>query len=232
MMAHGRDDTPVTPYFEGMPVKSMGHEHTLPADTWDIAEAEKVLLRLCDQVARRMRKKGYLGDVISMRLRFTDFETVGRQKKIAFYTDEERTIYKVARELLHRHWRPGHAIRLVGVSCSGLVRVPETIQVDLFRQRDEGSHRKLLGAIDAIRDKFGEHAITRARLVDLNRRMWDAGRRVSEPRRRRRGAAAPLDNGGFPRQQIEPRYRAAPSGPVLESVRHAPTPGRRRPQAG
>jgi DNA polymerase-4 len=182
MMARGRDDTPVTPYFEGMPVKSMGHEHTLPSDTWDIAEAEKVLLRLCDQVARRMRKKGYLGNVISMRLRFTDFETVGRQRKIDFYTDEERTIYKVARELLHRHWRPGHAIRLVGVNCSGLVRVPEAIQVDLFRQRGEDSHRKLLGVLDAIRDKFGEHAITRARLVDINRRMWDAGRRVSEPR--------------------------------------------------
>jgi hypothetical protein len=42
-MAVGRDDTPVTAYCEGMPVKSMGHEHTLPADTWDIMEAERVL---------------------------------------------------------------------------------------------------------------------------------------------------------------------------------------------
>ncbi|MFH1502832.1 MAG: DNA polymerase IV [Candidatus Eisenbacteria bacterium] len=182
MMAVGRDDTPVTPYFEGMPIKSMGHEHTLPADTWDIAEAEKVLLRLCDQVARRMRKKGYLGNVISMRLRFSDFDSVGRQQKLQFYTDEERTIYKVARELMHRHWRPGHAIRLVGVSCSGLVKVPETVQIDLFQQKEEDSHRKLLAAVDAIRDKFGENAITRARLVSLNRKMWDAGRRVSEPR--------------------------------------------------
>ncbi|MBD3349366.1 MAG: DNA polymerase IV [Candidatus Eisenbacteria bacterium] len=182
MMGAGRDDTPVTPYYEGMPVKSMGHEHTLPADTWDIAEAEKVLLRLCDQVARRMRKKGYLGNVISMRLRFSDFDSVGRQKKIDFYTDEERTIYKVARELMHRHWRPGHSIRLVGVNCSGLVKVPEAVQVDLFRQKEEVSHRKLLAAVDAIKDKFGESAITRARLVSLNRRMWDAGRRVSEPR--------------------------------------------------
>jgi hypothetical protein len=37
-----------------------------------------VLLRLTDQVARRMRKKNYLGNVISMRLRFSDFESVGR----------------------------------------------------------------------------------------------------------------------------------------------------------
>jgi DNA polymerase-4 len=190
MMARGRDDTPVTPYFEGMPVKSMGHEHTLSEDTWDIAEAEKVLLRLCDQVARRMRKKSYLGNVISMRLRFADFEGVGRQKKIKFYTDEERVIYRVARDLMHRHWRPGQAIRLVGVNCSGLVKIPETIQVDLFRQKEEDSHRKLLTAIDEIRDKYGEHAITRARLVRHDKRMWPAARRVSEPRFLRMGVGS------------------------------------------
>ncbi len=187
MMARGRDDTPVTPYFEGMPVKSMGHEHTLPADTRDIADAEKVLLRLCDQVARRMRKKGYLGDVISMRLRFSDFESIGRQQKIKFYTDEERVIYRIARDLMHRHWRQGQAIRLVGVNCSGLVKVPDVLQIDLFCQKGEDSHRKLLTAIDAIRDKYGEHAITRARLVSHNKRMWSSNRRVSEPRFLRMG---------------------------------------------
>jgi len=190
MMARGRDDTPVTPYFEGMPVKSMGHEHTLSENTWDIMEAERVLLRLCDQVARRMRKKEYLGNVISMRLRFADFESVGRQRKIKFYTDEERVIYKVARELMHQHWRPGQAIRLVGVNCSGLVKLPDVIQVDLFREKEEDSHRKLLTAIDAIRDKFGEHAITRARLVRHNKRMWPTARRVSEPRFLRMGVGS------------------------------------------
>jgi len=182
MMAVGRDDTPVTPYFEGMPVKSMGHEHTLPEDTWDIMEAERVLLRLTDQVARRMRKKGYLGNVITMKLRFSDFDWVGRQRKIKFYTDEERVIYHAGRELLHECWRPGQAIRLVGISCSGLVRVPETCQVDLFVQKEEDSHRKLLAALDAIRDKFGEHAITRGRLISTDERLWSASRRVSEPR--------------------------------------------------
>jgi DNA polymerase IV len=192
MMALGRDDTPVTPYFEGMPIKSMGHEHTLPKDTWDIAEAEKVLLRLTDQVARRMRKKGYLGNVISMRLRFTDFESIGRQKKIDFYTDEERVIYRVARDLMHQYWRPGHAIRLVGVHCSGLVQVPEAMQTDLFRQKNQDAHRKLLAALDKIRDKFGEDSITRARLISHDARMWPAGRRVSEPRFQRMGLG-PLD---------------------------------------
>ncbi len=187
MMAVGRDDTPVTPYFEGMPVKSMGHEHTLPEDTWDIMEAEKVLLRLTDQVARRMRKKGYLANVITMKLRFSDFDWVGRQRKIKFYTDEERVIYRTGRELLHECWRPGQAIRLVGITCSGLVRVPETCQVDLFVQKDEDSHRKLLAALDAIRDKFGEHAITRGRLVSTEERLWAASRRVSEPRFLRMG---------------------------------------------
>ena len=199
MMAAGRDDTPVTPYYEGMPVKSMGHEHTLPADTWDIAEAEKVLLRLTDQVARRMRKKNYLGNVISMRLRFSDFESVGRQKKIEFYTDEERVIYRVARDLMHRHWRPDRSIRLVGVHCSGLVKVPDVMQIDLFGQREEDAHRKLLAVVDSIRDKYGEHAITRARLVSHDARMWGAPRRVSEPRFQRMsvGTADPTTGMGW-----------------------------------
>jgi hypothetical protein len=174
-----------------MPVKSMGHEHTLPADTWDIAEAEKVLLRLCDQVARRMRKKGYLGNVISLHLRFADFDGIGRQKKIKFYTDEERILYKVGREMLHEYWRPGQAIRLVGISCSGLAKVPEIYQIDLFRQTEEDSHRKLLAAIDEIRDKFGEHAITRARLISEDERLWGAPRRVSEPRFQRMSVGTP-----------------------------------------
>jgi DNA polymerase-4 len=197
MMALGRDDTPVTPYFEGMPIKSMGHEHTLPEDTWDIAEAEKVLLRLTDQVARRMRKKGYLGNVISMRLRFTDFESIGRQKKIDFYTDEERVIYRVARDLMHQYWRPGQAIRLVGVHCSGLVKIPEVMQIDLFRQKDQDAHRKLLSALDRIRDKFGEDAITRARLISHNPRMWGASRRVSEPRFQRMSVGSPDATAGM-----------------------------------
>jgi hypothetical protein len=137
-----------------------------------------------------MRKKGYLGNVISMRLRFADFDSVGRQRKIDFYTDEERIIYKVARDLLHRHWRVGEAIRLVGVNCSGLVKIPDVLQIDLFRQKEEDSHRKLLAAIDAIRDKFGEHSITRARLITQNERMWGASRRVSEPRFLRMGAGS------------------------------------------
>jgi len=190
MMACGQDDTPVTPYYEGMPIKSMGHEHTLSADTWDIMEAERVLLRLCDQVARRLRKKQYMANVISMRLRFADFESIGRQKKIDCYTDEERTIWKVSRDLLHRYWRPGQAIRLVGVNCSNLIRVQEWQQMDLFVQRNEDEHRRLLGAIDAIRDKFGEHAITRARLVSHDRRMWSNNRRVSEPRFLRMGVGS------------------------------------------
>jgi hypothetical protein len=59
--------------------------------------------------------------------------------------------------------------------------------VDLFVQKEEDSHRKLLAALDAIRDKFGEHAITRGRLISTDERLWAASRRVSEPRFLRMG---------------------------------------------
>jgi hypothetical protein len=202
----------------------MGHEHTLPADTWDITEAEKVLLRLTDQVARRMRKKGYLGNVISMRLRFSDFESVGRQKKIEFYTDEERVIYRVARDLMHRHWRPGQAIRLVGVHCSGLVKIPDVLQVDLFRQKDGDSHRKLLTAVDKIRDKYGEQSITRARLLSHDKHMWGAPRRVAEPRfqRMRVGADPTSGMGWSPMSRWHDASGSIDSTPLNSSISTSP----------
>ena len=164
-MASGRDDTPLIPYYQGLPVKSMGHEHTLARDEADPGRLDALLLRLAEQVARRLRRDGKRGRTVTVKLRFGDFRTITRQRTLGEPTDEERVIYPVSRDLMARN-RGGAALRLAGVSVSGLVdRSPPAT---LFAE--DQRHREVLGAVDALRDRFGEDVLTRARILGLRTR--------------------------------------------------------------
>jgi DNA polymerase-4 len=158
-MAKGEDDSPVVPYYEGVPVKSMGHEYTLREDTDSFEKLERTLLRLSDQVGRRLRQEGYLGDTVTLKLRNGKFVTITRQKKLTAHTDEDRTIFKTARRLLKEHWR-GEKIRLIGVSVSGLAKRGLSVSESLFKKDEK--QRKILEIIDNLRNKFGENVIVRA----------------------------------------------------------------------
>ncbi len=102
----GRDETPLVPYHRGVDAKSMGHEVTLSDDTRDPEFLAGTLLRLSDQVARRLRGEGYRARVVTLKLRDHHFETVLRQKALEGFTDDHVRIYRVARALLDRWCRP------------------------------------------------------------------------------------------------------------------------------
>ena len=157
--ARGEDESPVIPYFEGVPVKSMGHEYTLPEDVADRERIGAHLLRLSDQVGRRLRADGYLGRVIAVKFRNARFKTTIRQRALSDVTDDESVIYGTACGLLDENWdrRP---LRLVGVSVSDLVSAHGYHQHDLFvidRRR-----RSMTEAADSLRDRFGDAALIRA----------------------------------------------------------------------
>jgi len=158
-MANGNDDSPVIPYYEGIPAKSMGHEYTLNEDTDNAGRLERTILRLSDQVGRRLRQEGYLGDTVTLKLRNSTFVTITRQKKLTGHTDEDRIIFGVAKGLFKENWKK-EKIRLVGVSVSGLVKRGFCLPESLFRKDEK--ERKVLEVIDGLRDKFGENAIVRA----------------------------------------------------------------------
>lgn len=156
--AWGEDDTPVVPYYEGVPVKSMGHEFTLEKDLADRVRVAAHLLRLSDQVGRRMRQDGYLGRIVSVKFRDTSFKTTIRQRALPELTDDETQIHKVANALFEENW-DGRPIRLIGVSMSALVSGAGK-QRELF---DADQHRrKMTEAVDSLRDKFGDAALVRA----------------------------------------------------------------------
>lgn len=95
-MGRGRDDTPVVPYYEAEPPKSIGHEMTVSRDlrTWE--EIDRTLLALADKVARRMRVEGYRGRTVTVKIRFSSFRTITRRRTLGEPTDEVQPIFAAA----------------------------------------------------------------------------------------------------------------------------------------
>jgi DNA polymerase-4 len=157
--AWGQDLSPVVPYYEGVDARSMGHEFTLLTDLEDAEVLEGLLVRLADQVARRMRKEGYRGRVVVLKLRYADYETLLRQRALADFTDDETVIGQVARRLFREN-RGRKAVRLLGVTMAGLERPHGVEQPPLFEQ--DRRARALTRQIDRVRDLYGERAVLRA----------------------------------------------------------------------
>ena len=157
--AWGRDDCPVVPYYEGIPLKSMGHELTLSENVTSREKALTHLLRLSDQVGRRMRQDGYVGRVVTLKLRDTKFKTITRQRAVPAAMNDEEQIYRTAIALLDENW-DGRPLRLLGVSVSDLASNGEAIQPSLF-EGDE-HRKKMTAAVDSLRDRFGDSALMRA----------------------------------------------------------------------
>uniref|UniRef100_A0A832I1P5 DNA polymerase IV n=1 Tax=Eiseniibacteriota bacterium TaxID=2212470 RepID=A0A832I1P5_UNCEI len=154
--AHGHDDTPLVPYHRGADAKSMGHEVTLPEDCADRARLEGTLLRLSDQVGRRLRAEGYVGRIVTLKLRNRRFETITRQRALPAHTAECPPMFEAVRALFRAHWTGG-AVRLLGVSVSGLERATGGEQAELFAA--DGRRRRLREAVDRVRDRLGEASV-------------------------------------------------------------------------
>jgi DNA polymerase IV len=157
--AWGRDDTPLVPCHQAVDPKSMGHEVTLSADSSDPAFLEGTLLRLADQVARRLRSEDFVGRTVTLRMRDEHFVTITRQRVLGGYTDDHRLIFETARTLWRTHWQGG-PLRLLGVSVSALEPRGAHPQVELFEE--DRREDRLTKTLDRLRDRLGEAAVVPA----------------------------------------------------------------------
>ncbi len=159
-LARGEDQTPVLPPDEQPDEKSIGHERTLPNDVTDLGYLHATLHHLADLVSRRLRRNGFCGKTIVLKLRFSDFTTLTRRVTQSIPTDRHADIYSQALALFGRHHDRRRAVRLLGISMTQLVRRSSDLdQADLFAQKAEGSQTKVDLVMDAIRDKFGDGII-------------------------------------------------------------------------
>jgi DNA polymerase-4 len=158
MTSNGIDESVLVPYFQGVKPKSIGHEHTFSEDTSECAYLLSCLLRLSEQVGRRMRQDGYVGDTVTVKIRFGDFKTITRQRKVDKYFDNDKQLFEVARTLFLANYEE-REIRLLGVSVSGLAGRASVMMDPIFPEDIRGED--CVRVVDSIRDRFGEDSIAR-----------------------------------------------------------------------
>jgi DNA polymerase-4 len=140
--------------------KSVGHEHTFDVDTSDRETIERTILAMSEGVAGRLRDSGVKAATVTVKIRDSSFRTITRQRTLTEPTDLTDPIFRTALELALPEVR-GLRIRLLGVTASGL---GERDQLALFGA-DDPRRRRVVEAADAVRHRFGEKSITRARLL-------------------------------------------------------------------
>jgi DNA polymerase-4 len=154
--AKGIDDRPVQELHDR---RSVSAERTFPRDVDSMQELRRHLLHLSERVGTRVRRAGLVGSTVRIKLRWPDFSTFTRQMRLSQPTDQDGEIYAAALKLFTDNWRPGKAVRLLGVSIADLG--PPVRQLELFDHGWEQDH-KLLKAVDDIREKYGHRALRRA----------------------------------------------------------------------
>jgi len=158
--ANGIDTSPVSNQTH-QSQKAIGHAMTLPNDYLVAEDIKIVLSELAEEVSRRVRKQGYLGEVVSLSLRGHRFdvrEGFHRQRKLTAPTQLQGVIYETACRLFDTHWT-GVPVRSVGITLGGLVK-KDVRQLSFFD--DPVEQEQLAAVMDQVKETFGPTSIIRA----------------------------------------------------------------------
>lgn len=152
--ANGIDPTPIVPYSEQ---KSMGTEETFQQDTIDLKFLNSEIIRMTEKLAFQLRQSGKLTGCITVKLRYSNFDTVSKQMVIS-YTASDAVLIRKAKELFSKLYEKRMLVRLIGVRFSHLVHGSQ--QINLFEDTEEAV--RLYQAMDAMRNRFGDEIVKRA----------------------------------------------------------------------
>ena len=209
-LARGIDERPVE---TDRQIQSVGNEETYEYDVEDPAAIDLELHYFANRVAKRLRKYGLMGHTVSIKVRYKDFKTVSRQKRLDSSTDQERVIYDTSVLLWNKLMRdalsakqeeqevmgatpspkfdnsilevPVKPIRLLGVTVSGL-STEGIVQDDLFSIEADEKDEKLSTVLDSLSSKFGEGAI-------MSGALWRRAHGDGGERRKRSELKAEID---------------------------------------
>ena len=151
---------------EGDAVGSISNERTFRADVTDSATIESQLCSLCERVCWRARQRGVKARTVTLKLRYSNFQTLTRSRTIS-PTSSDMEVYPVVKDLYLGARDGRRRVRLLGVGLSNLGLFDG--QLPLF----EGGRRRD-AAVDAIRERFGFDAV---RLAGGRRRQDSRPRR-------------------------------------------------------
>ncbi len=152
--ARGIDNTPVIPFTER---KSISAETTFESDTIDMRKLRSTLTGMAEKLAFKLRSEKKLTANISVKIRYSDFETVSRQMQIP-YTSSDKILIEKTLELFDKLYTRRVLVRLVGVRLGKLAH--GNYQINLFDDTEKEIH--LFEATDWIKKRFGARALIRA----------------------------------------------------------------------
>ncbi len=152
--ANGIDNTPVQAYWEQ---KSISAERTFDKDTTDVQGMHSLLVHMMEKLAYELRQQRKLASCITVKIRYSNFDTHTLQKRIP-YTSFDHQLIPVAHELFNRLYQRRMLIRLLGVRLTHLVQ--GTQQLNMFEDTPEMTSLYL--AMDRLRNRYGRKSIQRA----------------------------------------------------------------------
>jgi DNA polymerase-4 len=159
--AQGIDNSPVVPYSER---KSISTERTFEQDTIDVKMLKGLLIGMTEKLAYQLRSEQKLTACVTVKIRYSDFNTYTMQARIT-YTSLDHILIDKVKELFDKLYQKRMLIRLIGLKFSHLVQGGH--QYNLFDQTPE--QIQLYMAMDKIRKRYGDEAVARAVGTDFKR---------------------------------------------------------------
>jgi DNA polymerase-4 len=169
--ANGVDSSPVKPYDEQ---KSISTERTFQKDTIDIIYLRELVVTMVEKLAYELRHKEKLTSCVTVKIRYSNFDTHTLQKHIP-YTSFDHILIETAKDLFDRLYQRRMLIRLIGVRFSHLVSGVQ--QLNMFEDTPEMV--RLYLTLDNLRNRFGRKSVRRA--VGLDRNNVDMDREFIQP---------------------------------------------------
>jgi DNA polymerase-4 len=152
--ANGMDETPIVPFHEQ---KSIGTENTFENDTIDIPFLHRELVRMTEKIAFDLRNSNRLAGCVTVKIRYSDFQTLTMQSTIPYSANDHVLLQKV-KEIFNKLYDRRMLVRLIGVRFTNLIT--GSYQINLFEDSQE--QIELYQAIDSVKRQFGEKLLFRA----------------------------------------------------------------------
>lgn len=152
--ARGNQVSDISSFHEA---KSISTENTFEEDITDVGKLMDEIVRMTEKIAFELRSNKKVAGCLAVKIRYPDFETTSRQTKIS-YTCADDEIIPFAKDLFHRLYKKGKAVRLLGVRLSDFTN--EAKQANIFDNADKKNI--LYKAIDDVKNRFGTGSVSRA----------------------------------------------------------------------
>jgi len=152
--ANGIDNSPVIPFCER---KSISTERTFDKDTIDVNRLRGILIAMTENLAYQLRRGEKLTACISVKIRYSDFNTYSKQLRIPYTSADHILIPKIL-DLFKNLYNRRLLVRLIGIRFSHLVT--GNYQINLFDDTEE--ILSLYNAMDEIRKRYGDKSVLRA----------------------------------------------------------------------